>query len=207
MGNVFFGGGKVGMKAPSTSRLPKGYTELTYIQSGGTQYIDTGFKPNQNSRIDMVAKFESVAGGNSMLFGVKSPSTAEFFVYHNGGTIYGRYANVQVMQITADPTQKALFSLNKNSLTVGEETVTTTASTFQCTQNAILFGWNENGAITPNPSPTQVYSCQIYDNGNLIRDFVPCLSDADGVGMYDLVESKFYGNAGTGGFIGGEEVA
>ena len=29
------------------SLLPSGYTELAYIQSSGTQYIDTGVKPDQ----------------------------------------------------------------------------------------------------------------------------------------------------------------
>ena len=33
--------------------LPSGYTELAYIQSSGTQYINTGFKQNQNSRVVM----------------------------------------------------------------------------------------------------------------------------------------------------------
>ena len=31
--------------------LPDGFTKLAYIQSSGTQYIDTGFKPNQSTRV------------------------------------------------------------------------------------------------------------------------------------------------------------
>ena len=31
--------------------LPIGYKRLEYIQSSGTQYIDTGFKPNQDTRV------------------------------------------------------------------------------------------------------------------------------------------------------------
>ena len=33
--------------------LPSGYTELEYIQSTGTQYINTGFMPNGKSKIAM----------------------------------------------------------------------------------------------------------------------------------------------------------
>ena len=33
--------------------LPDGYVQLEYIQSSGTQYIDTGFKPNQDTRVTM----------------------------------------------------------------------------------------------------------------------------------------------------------
>ena len=33
--------------------LPEGYTLLKYIESSGTQYINTGFNPNQNTRLLM----------------------------------------------------------------------------------------------------------------------------------------------------------
>ena len=35
------------------SRLPYGYTELVYIQSSGTQYIDTGLKPTSTMRVEI----------------------------------------------------------------------------------------------------------------------------------------------------------
>ena len=38
-----------------SSRLPSGYTQLEYIQSSGTQYIDTGIKPNQDTSIEIEA--------------------------------------------------------------------------------------------------------------------------------------------------------
>ena len=38
------------------SRLPSGYTELVYIQSTGTQYIDTGIIPT--NRVDIAVKFQ-----------------------------------------------------------------------------------------------------------------------------------------------------
>ena len=49
-----------------------------------------------------------------------------------------------------------------------------------------------------------LYSCQIYDNGTLVRDFVPCINGSGEVGLYDLVGKQFYGNAGTGVFTGSE---
>ena len=36
-----------------TYQLPDGYTRLEYIQSSGTQYIDTGIKGNQNIKVDI----------------------------------------------------------------------------------------------------------------------------------------------------------
>ncbi len=43
-----------------------------------------------------------------------------------------------------------------------------------------------------NPINATLYSCQIYDNGTLIRDYVPCVRKADGVsGLFDKVNKTF----------------
>ena len=52
----------------------------------------------------------------------------------------------------------------------------------------------------------KLYSCQIYQSAELVKDFVPCLSPTGDVGLYDLCGNKFYGNSGTGVFIGGPEI-
>ena len=47
----------------------------------------------------------------------------------------------------------------------------------------------------------RIYSCQIYDDGVLVRDLVPCINADGQIGMWDKVNGVFYGNAGTGEFI------
>lgn len=51
-----------------------------------------------------------------------------------------------------------------------------------------------------------MYSCKIYDNETLVRDFVPCKNATGAVGLYDTVEGQFYANAGTGTFTAGPEI-
>jgi hypothetical protein len=48
----------------------------------------------------------------------------------------------------------------------------------------------------------RLYSCQIYENNILIRDFVPVVQNDRTYGLYDLVENKFYANIGAGTFTG-----
>jgi hypothetical protein len=55
----------------------------------------------------------------------------------------------------------------------------------------------------------RLYSCKIwkttaYEGAPLIRDFIPCKNASGEVGLWDDVNSVFYGNAGTGTFIAGE---
>lgn len=60
---------------PNLSGLPSGYTQLEYIESTGTQYIDTNFFPSENfsneiGSYDMVSQsFYSNAGLGSFVAG------------------------------------------------------------------------------------------------------------------------------------------
>lgn len=77
---------------------------------------------------------------------------------------------------------------------------------------------NNNGDIDTLPSGVRVYSCEIYDDDTLIRNYIPCYSkttvtNADGnscstgtIGLYDKVENKFYTNKGSGTFTKGNDV-
>ena len=69
-----------------------------------------------------------------------------------------------------------------------------------------IFNNNNNGSLSGGSS-AKLYSCKIYDNGTLIRDFVPAKRMSDNVyGLWDKVNEVLYENAGTGTFTGGPAV-
>jgi hypothetical protein len=75
----------VGVANKPTVTLPSGYTEVEYIESSGTQYIDTDFKPKYNSRVVMDVSDVS-SDGWSALFGARdtaSASATNMFVFAN----------------------------------------------------------------------------------------------------------------------------
>jgi len=49
--------------------IPTSYTPVEYIESSGTQYIDTGYKPNNNTK----AVFEGYLSGSNVLLGCGKP--------------------------------------------------------------------------------------------------------------------------------------
>ena len=61
--------------------------ELEYIESSGTEYIDTGFKPNQNTRV--VMQFEPTAAYSSItaFFGVRDVASATAPTNSYSGTV------------------------------------------------------------------------------------------------------------------------
>lgn len=188
------------------SRLPSGYTELAYIQSSGTQWIDTGFKPNQDTRVVMncyVISFNScdmflfgarVSAGNTAFYVAADDTNTKWFISYGSdvqnpvGTCIGHHS----------------IDMNKNSVSIDDAITTLSASTFQSASNLLLFSTNTAGSADSQRGTMNLYSCQIYDNGTLVRDFVPCINASGEVGLYDLVGKQFYGNAGTGTFTGSE---
>ena len=187
-----------------TSRLPDGYTELTYIQSSGTQYIDTGFKPNQDTRVVGDMQFMDNTSDNS-LFGYRQSTSAqryEFFQHRS--LLYSPY-NTSTGSTIFMTTNKISIDKNKGTTLVnGSALSTITYANFQCSGNLYLFALNKNGSVANVNGNKRIYSCQIYDNRTLTRNFVPCKNPSGVIGLYDVVNGVFYQNAGTGEFTAGE---
>ena len=49
-------------------------------------------------------------------------------------------------------------------------------------------------------------SFKIYDNDNLVRNYIPCKNSEGVPGMYDLVDKKFYSSNTEEQFIAGDEI-
>ena len=67
-----------------------------------------------------------------------------------------------------------------------------------------LFGINNNGLS--NPAYMKLYYCKIYDNGTLVRDFIPVLDWNMTPCMYDRVTEQLFYNQGTGDFVAGRQI-
>lgn len=189
--------------------LPSGYTELAYIQSSGTQYINTGLKPNQNTRIVMHVNPISITAnawafggrnadgtnGKGVFFSYSSESLWNAVYYESGSSSEKSFSGIS-------PTADLNIDYDKNTCTINGVSVNFTVNTFQSNFNLALLACL-TGGVTGRLS-AKLYSCQIYDNGTLVRDFKPCISASGEVGLFDMVNQQFYGNAGAGVFTGSE---
>lgn len=186
--------------------LPSGYTELEYIQSSGTQYLDTGIAYKDGIRAEVDFQYVSYSN-TAYTFGFNDYLGYLFFVSSNG--VYTINPS-QSLNYTASIYNKthisALFNLNNNipmiTVTIGNETKTYTRNDAGGTvYNLQLFTVS---AQTSNISVGRCYGVKIYDNDVLVMELVPALRTSDNkVGMYDTVGNTFKINSGTGNFIGG----
>ena len=199
--------------------LPEGYTEVEYIASSGTQYIDTGVVPKSTTRLVCDFRFMDIptVSGQPKRCGWGSSSKAESFLFGfnavDGNAHYQFTASVSSnweepsTGIDAD-TQRHVFDIAKGSQKFdGTEfaTVNTLGNTADSTQTMYLFaGHVEWGTTISYYSSLEIYSCKIYDGAALVRDFVPAVNDSNGeAGLYDCVTGTFFTNQGTGAFIAG----
>lgn len=192
---------KIERAVTPSSRLPEGYAEVQYIQSTGTQYVDTGFKPKQDSRV--LIKLSTSETGSHTVFGADIDWVDNGFALGVGFTHYGKETGTISGLNNGSPHE---VDFNKNIISMDGSTVLTMgASTFSVPHNLALFANNRAGGIQKKTTMA-LYYCRIYDGNTIIRDYIPCKNAGGAVGLYDLIGQKFYGNAGTGSFTAGPVV-
>lgn len=201
-------GSGIFLKGPEIVTLPSGYKQLEYIQSTGTQRIDTGIKPDGNTRATVDTQISDAQTTEGHLFSVTgnkyfvvsfNPQLTAWWRTRHGSSVLTSFP------ASANTRGRCIVDKNQNITTVNEEIVTLPEADFSLNYNMNLFCRNASGQFNAFLS-AKLYSCQIYQAGELVRNFVPCLSPTGDVGLYDLCENKFYGNSGTGVFIGGPEI-
>lgn len=178
------------------SVMPSQYREIEYIQSTGTQWINTGVKQRYASG-KVYIKAETCQ--------VNDTTTATF----NFGNAYtqcdfkanGIYQTKKLVEVTWDSSTK-----KEIILVDGVQKVNTSwnAATWDNAPVFLCNLGNPSGSYYSSTAHFKYWSCKIYYDDVLVRDMVPCERISDNaVGMYDKVNDTFYNNAGTGVFTKG----
>lgn len=205
----FYGNGGTGAFIPGPEKqfLPPEFIELKYIESTGTQYIDTKFKANSNTRVLMDAEATSTTTG--FYFGGRTTAQSKTytFVHLNGTQIRSDFNTTQSAYSITSALKRMRIDKNGATCKSNENTISNTAGTFQCDYSLFLFTANHAGFPDTSYISAKLYRCTIYDNGTIVRDFIPCQSKTSkAIGLYDVVNNVFYQNKGAGVFIPGPEI-
>jgi len=205
--------------------LPSDFKELEYIESTGTQYIDTEYRPNSNSvaTIDyQLMALPKAIGAHQAICGV---------CYYPSGAVtfkgYARKTDDQFVLCIAEKdawnTNGRVASLMRSKLILdaqNKRAVTTdsvdgmgnyfsqpgVAPDHTGTYSCGLFCYSDRGKLGQEPARMKLYSAVFAENGVAIRNFVPCLNASGVAGVYDTVQSKFYQSL-VGAFVAGPACA
>ena len=195
--------------------LPKEYQQVEYIESSGTQWIDTMIKVNNNDDISISFKVKMIEDDSMLLFGARTSATQNNCTISLGNAIgldYGTYTTNRII-IDYDKNKKNIIQIiHNNKLKVNDMELNINPVSFETDYTAYLFNGNGNQWVQ-NKFIGELYSCKIDSK----RIFIPCYSttsvtDVNGkqciagtVGLYDIEHGQFYTNQGTGTFGYGME--
>lgn len=216
-------GGALGSVSGSASgsNIPDTYRQLLYLESTGTQYINSQlFYDGSNLQVDARLSYTS-SSARQVLFGywgnANSSLYAQYLYTAGGGPWNIRSGSRWVTTALDYP-----FSANKVynfSMYVGNgrqfasvDGITACSASFDSglsTAGQIPFYIFANNDADYNGlgscfSSCRLYSLRVYMGGKLVRNYYPVSRVSDNaLGLYDTVEGVFYGNSGSGSFIAG----
>lgn len=211
-----------------TMSIPDDYQEVEYIQTSGTQCINTVYKFGCDSSIHCHFAFVGTPTAQTRIFGNRegnNDNTGGFSADMYVNSAYG--ISWQCCDGTGDNTYQATkaywdnlvhdyridsyYNDNQGCAAVGNMAWATMPASIirsnsESTRN--LFLGCENYFGTPSNFATgKYYKTCILENGYPVKLFVPCYRKSDNViGMYDPIQKNFYTNYGTGTFTKGENV-
>lgn len=165
------------------------YNRLEYVESDGSQCIDTGYAPNSSSRV--VMDFQPISGTLTVLFGNKD-SGSSFDLFVSNTNLYYAYGNDMQQTTNPIPGQRTVVDADGNTLSYGNASVQASKQEFSSGNTIYLLTSNfSDGSYDSTWTSARIYSCRIYDNGTLVRDYIPAM-DKDGVaGLYDAANDVF----------------
>ena len=206
--------------------LPTEYTQLEYLESTGTQYIDTGYKPNNltNFEIKYLHTGWSLSTVANTPYGcTNNPEVGRanngLFRTNRGGSDHN-YNRVAWGNTNADTNidlpDQFLAELNEwytdkylqNKIYINGTLVATSNAPTDISWNSsrTMYLFRRN-ASAPMPSKIRISYAKIWENESVIKNFIPARRNSDGMlGMYDTVTNTFFTNAGTDEFIAGPVV-
>ena len=184
--------------------LPSSYTAVDYLQSSGSQYIDTGRKLTQDSDITIDFRIVGEINRNAGIFGSReSASKNNLAMFQttspNAFNVdFSEYQNHRFTMVASS--ERTKIRMNKAGVWVNDilKTSWSDVADFETPTNGLIFDIGNNN-WTGNKAVMRLYS---YTDGDAQR-LVPCL-DANGVPcLYDLISKTAFYNQGTGSFTWG----
>lgn len=211
----------------TTSSLSSGYTQVGYLESFGTQYIDTGRIPNNTDIIEQKFQVKQLSNTTIAWYG-SMPSSSEITPRIGIGTyilngitkfFVGVNATNDVFGIPADTNPHTIWWHATSSNTLEFSTDGSDLRTVEYSGNfyapiinmtSYLFARHgTDGVQVYDGNGTKIYYHREYlANGTLVLNMIPARRNSDNeLGMYDLVSGQFFTNQGTGSFSAGNDVA
>lgn len=188
--------------------------EIEYLESTGTQYINTLISPEVNCYIDIVFNYTGTQSTDVILFGANNGNSFSgpcVEAYKWGSLQINYYRSNKVISFVNSEKLRLIKQANVWTLYDESEQVLSTYTfetiEFNLDYPIYLFGLNRRGnAVVSNKTTgLRIYSFKLKNTNNIILfDSIPVRVGTTGY-LYDRVSQQLFGNAGTGDFVLGPD--
>lgn len=187
---------------------PSLYTELEYIQSSGSQFIDTiiplSTTANEgNTKMELKVKMEQTDSTERVILGSNSNSALWFIAYNGSKIVYANnnynwnYSLSEDQKVSPFIISSDVANLYIDGVQIGSNYRT----------NSIFRFFKAPDNFSSNLGIYNLYYCKIWDkDNNLVASFIPVKDGNNEVCLYEEINEEFYYNSGTGTFIAGPEI-
>lgn len=193
------------------SLLPYDY-EVEYLESTGTQWIDTGLALVESADVVSVTMSEPTLRANGYAWGCRRSGATSYirgarFYDNNSGvrayldyiggtaaaTSFGVAQVGELVQFVCDFPNTS-WTCKSESGTFGPKGTVNT--------NILLFSSGLSDALTAS---IRVSNFAVTRSGNAVIDLIPVVANGEAC-MYDRVSGQLFGNSGTGAFVAGPRI-
>ena len=203
-----------GVFGVTAAGLPSDYTRLEYIESTGTQYVDTGLLPTRSTELEIRYQLTELPGTTtSAVFGYAGATPRLHFGLKSDKVQIGYNNGADSYTFAGQP------DLNAHTVTFSGRTYridgTAVASAFPSGWNGgaplslCLFAYNQSSGAVDYFSKLRLFSCAFTSLKNaggstVAAEFIPCKNAEGVVGLYETASGEFFANSATGdGFTAG----
>lgn len=178
------------------------YTKIKYIESTGTQYIDTKYICGNDVRIETEFEYLQIDSVFRCIYGKQTKTAAEDAITVSQAVNYTVQAywrtNLTPFTLEKDRRYKMLQSQNAlvlDGVDYGGWSSSITKSQF----TMYLMARNNNGSAG-NFFKGRIYGFKIYESNILAMDLIPVLDSSKVPCFYDKISNELLYNKGTGEF-------
>ena len=195
-----------------SNTVPNNYTKLEYIESDGTQYIDTGVIPNSDTGISVTYSDDYSGTYDQYMIGCRNDSgdTRWCIGRSNAAGTYRGYGHFMdgaknnvssgIVELNYLNDKKFKFLSNNNDLLI-EQNLPSSLS-FTPINDIRLFGSKgTTGSYTTYSG--RFKSIRISQGSYIIKNLVPCKNSNNIAGMYDTINKVFINSSSNSNFIAG----
>lgn len=189
------------------------YTQVEYLESTGTQYIDTKYIPDENTGfyIDFIL-IDQINYNGKRIFGSSRRNDgnwggimlSSYSRYSGGQLVYGQRSKSTNPSLLTNQRMWISLLQKKYTSSTGANLELVQSSYFLSDLYGSIYMFNVHTDVeTSTFTSLKLYILKLYDSDTLVRDYIPVIDSTERPCLFDKVSRECYYNQGTGEFLYG----